>query len=98
MAFNRREALLPVTPGYPASAAIVNSLFQSVEPVQALVQAGVGLVVGRFDFTIRYEQSLTPYTRRFTFDDITYGYEQHIRQGLLTAGIMLYKPKALPMH
>jgi hypothetical protein len=94
VAFNQREASLPVTPGYPASAAIFNSLLQSVEPVQALVQAGVGIVVGRFDFNLRLEQSLTPYTRRFTFEGVTYRYEQQVRQGLLTAGILLYKPKA----
>ena len=96
LAFNQREAPLPVKPGFPASEAIFNSLFQSVEPVQALVQAGVGITFGRFDFNLRVEQSLTPYTQRFTFDGITYRYEQQIRQGLFTAGFLLYKRNATP--
>lgn len=96
LALNQREAPLPVKPGYPASAVIFNSLFQSVEPVQLLAQAGVGIVFGRFDFNLRVEQSFTPYTRRFTFNGTTYRYEQQLRQGLFTAGFLLYKSKALP--
>ncbi len=96
LTFNQRENLLEVTPGYPASAAIFNSLFQSVQPVQLLGQLGVGVTFGRFDFNLRLEQSLTPYTRRFTFDGSTYGYRQQIRQGLATAGFLLYKAKPQP--
>ncbi len=91
VAFNQQEAILPVQPGYPASAAIYNSLFQSVKPVQLLAQAGIGIVAGRFDFNLRLEQSFTPYTQQFSFDGITYLYQQHIRQGLFTAGFLLYK-------
>jgi hypothetical protein len=91
IAFNQREAALPVRKGYPASDAIYNSLFASVLPVQLLAQAGVGVAFGRFDLSLRFEQSLTPYTRRFAFDGTTYRYEQQIRQGLFTAGILLYK-------
>jgi len=57
--------------------------------VQLLAQAGVGITFGRFDFNLRLEQSLTPYTRRFTFDGTTCRYEQQLRQGLFTAGILL---------
>lgn len=96
LAFNQREAPLPVKSGFPASEAIFNSLFQSVEPVQLLVQAGIGVTLGRFDFNLRVEQSLTPYTRRFIFDGTTYRYEQQIRQGLFTAGFLLYKNKKPP--
>ena len=97
IALNEREALLPEPSGaYPASAKIYNTLTQSVIPWQALAQLGIGFTVGRFDFSARLEQSLTPYTRRFTFDGKTYGYRQQIRQGLLTAGFLLYKRKAPP--
>jgi len=91
LAFNQQESQLPVRKGYPASDAIYNSLFASVLPVQLLAQAGVGVTFGRFDFNLRFEQSLTPYTRRFTFDGTTYRYEQQLRQGLFTAGVLLYK-------
>ncbi|GAB3635533.1 hypothetical protein GCM10027422_11230 [Hymenobacter arcticus] len=98
LALNQREALLNVRPGYPASDAIFNSLFRSVEPVQLLAQAGIGITFGRFDFNLRVEQSLTPYTKRFIFEGTTYGYKQQVRQGLLTAGFLLYKPKAAPAY
>lgn len=91
--FNQQQALLNVKPGYPATEAIYNSFYQSVEPVQLLGQVGVGFLVGRFDFNLRYEQSLTPYTRRFVYDGNSYGYRQQIRQGLFTAGFLLYKSK-----
>lgn len=54
-----------------------------------LGQVGVGFVAGRFDFQVRYEQSLTPYSRRFTYAGNTHGYRQEIRQGLFTAGFLL---------
>lgn len=98
LAFNQQESQLPVRKGYPASEAIYNSLFASVLPVQLLAQVGVGVTFGRFDFNLRFEQSLTPYSRRFTFDGTTYRYEQQLRQGLFTAGVLLYKrrPAAAP--
>jgi len=91
LALNLREADILERPGYPASGAIYNSLNRSVEPIQLAAQVGIGYLVGRFDFSLRLEQSLTPYTRRFTFERNTYEYKQHIRQGLLTAGFLLYK-------
>jgi len=94
LAFNRRESI-EVNPQYPITA-VYSSLYQSVEPVELLGQVGVGVTFGRFDFNLRIEQSLTPYTRRFTFDGGTYGYRQQIRQGLFTAGILLYKAKPQP--
>ncbi|MDJ0366129.1 hypothetical protein QMK33_13285 [Hymenobacter sp. H14-R3] len=99
VARNQREALLTETPGaYPASAKLYNSLSQSVITWQTLAQLGIGITVGRFDFNARLEQSLTPYTRRLTFDGTTYGYKQQIRQGLLTAGFLLYKRKETPAY
>ena len=89
---NRREALVAVDPASPSSA-VSNSLVQSVEPVQLLGQVGVGFLAGRFDFNLRYEQSLTPYSRRFVFENNFYGYRQQVRQGLFTAGFLLYKNK-----
>lgn len=91
LALNLREADILERPGYPASDAIYNSLNRSVEPLQLAAQVGIGYLVGRFDFSLRFEQSLTPYTRRFAFEGNTYGYEQQIRQGLFTAGFLLYK-------
>jgi len=94
LALNQREPLLPKKPGvYPATNELYNSLTQSVITAQITGQVGIGFTAGRFDFSLRLEQSLTPYTRRFTFDGTTYGYRQQIRQGLLTAGILLYKRK-----
>lgn len=95
LALNLREADIPEKPGYPASGTIYNSLNRSVEPVQLAAQVGIGYLLGRFDFSLRLEQSLTPYTRRFTFEGTTYGYRQQIRQGLFTAGFLLYKRRAV---
>lgn len=91
MALNLREADIPEKLGYPASDAIYNSLNRSVEPLQLAAQVGIGYLLGRLDFSLRIEQSLTPYTRQFAFEGNTYRYEQQIRQGLLTAGFLLYK-------
>lgn len=98
VAFNQRENQLAVQPGsFPATEAIYNSLYQSVEPTQLLAQLGIGYLVGRFDFNLRLEQSLTPYTNRFTFDGITYRYRQQIRQEMLTIGFLLYKGQPQPV-
>jgi hypothetical protein len=90
LTYNQREKLLELNANYPI-AAVYNSLYQSVETVQLLAQVGVGIVAGRFDFNLRYEQSLTPYSRRLVYDGTSYGYRQQIRQGLFTAGFLLYK-------
>ncbi|MDO7884558.1 hypothetical protein [Hymenobacter cheonanensis] len=92
LALNQQQAQLAAPSG--SVAAVYNSLFQTVEPIQLLVQAGVGVTFRRFDFNLRLEQSLTPYTRRGTFEGNSYGYEQQIRQGLFTAGFLLYKRRA----
>lgn len=92
LALNQRQTQSTAAPG--SIGAVYNSLFQTVEPVQLLVQAGVGFLAGRFDFNLRLEQSLTPYTRRGTFEGTTYGYEQQVRQGLFTAGFLLYRRRA----
>ena len=95
LAINRREALLEVTADHP-SLAVYNSLNQSVERVELLAQIGIGVTFGRFDFNLRLEQSLTPYSNSFTLDGVSYHYKQHIRQGLATAGFLLYKAKPRP--
>lgn len=93
LALNLRETSINDTSGQPSSAGVANSLNRSVEPVQLLAQVGVGYTTGRFDFNLRLEQSLTPYTRQFTFGGATYGYRQQIRQGLFMAGFLLYRRK-----
>ena len=94
LALNQQQAQINVSASSNKQVATAyNSLFATVIPVQLLVQAGIGVQFGRFDFNLRLEQSLTPYTRRGTFEGATYGYEQQIRQGLFTAGVLLYKPK-----
>ncbi len=87
LAVNQRQQ---ADPGYHLSE-LYNSLYQSVEPVNVLGQVGVGFVTGRFDFQLRYERSLTPYSRRFTFEGKVHSYRQEIRQCLLTAGFLLHK-------
>ncbi len=95
VAVNQREPLLAEPVGtYPASAKIYNALSQSVITCQALAQLGIGITWGRFDFNARLEHSLTPYTRKFIFDGNAYRYTQHIRQGLLTVGFLLYKHRS----
>jgi hypothetical protein len=96
LALNQRETI-EVLAQHPLTA-IYNSLYQSVKPVQLLAQVGVGVVVGRFDFNLRYEQGLTPYSTRFTYEGNVYGYRQQVRQGLFTAGILLYKSKPTPVQ
>ena len=91
LVLNQREQI-EVSAQYPLTA-LYSSLYQSVEPVQLLGHVGIGFLAGRFDFNLRYEQSLTPYSRRFTFEGSTYGYRQQVRQGLFTAGFLLYKNK-----
>lgn len=95
LAFNRREATLAVDSSRPVLA-VYNSLYQSVEPLQLLGQVGVGFLAERFDFNLRFEQSLTPYSRRLVYDGNSYGYRQRIRQGLFTVGFLLHKAKPQP--
>jgi hypothetical protein len=93
LALNQRETI-EVSARYPLTA-IYHSLYQSVHPLHLLAQVCVGVVVGRFDFNLRYEQGLTPYTTRFEYEGNSYGYRQQLRQGLFTAGLLLYKRKQL---
>jgi len=94
LAINQREAVLDTT--NHTSLNVYNSLNQSVIRVQLLGQVGVGVTFGRFDFNLRLEQSLTPYSNSFILNGTTYSYRQQIRQGLATAGFLLYKAKPQP--
>lgn len=94
LAINRREAVLDTT--HHASLTVYNSLNSSVARVQLLGQVGVGVTFGRFDFNLRLEQSLTSYSNSFTLAGTTYSYKQQVRQGLATAGFLLYKAKPQP--
>jgi len=96
LAYNLRAEPGEVRPDTRINDEIYNSLMRSVNRVQLLAQVGVGVTFGRFDFNLRYEHSLTPYTRRFTFQGLTYGYNQRIRQGLFTTGFALYKRRVEP--
>ena len=70
--------------------AVYHSLAEAVEPVQLLGQVGLGLKVWRLDLGLRYEQSLTPYSRQITFDEQTQGFHQRTNQFILSAGVLLY--------
>lgn len=74
----------------PATPPVYRSLYQAVEPAQLLGQAGVGLQVWHLDLGLRYEQSLTPYSRQVTFDGQTQGFHQRTNQFILSAGVLLY--------
>lgn len=76
--------------GPSATDAVYRSLYEAVAPTQLLGQVGVGLQVWRLDFGLRYEQSLTPYSRQLTYQGQTQGFHQHTSQFLLSVGALLY--------
>lgn len=76
--------------GPSATAAVYRSLYEAVAPAQLLGQVGVGLQVWRLDFGLRYEQSLTPYSRQLIYQGQTQGFHQHTNQLLLSVGALLY--------
>ncbi|NML66523.1 hypothetical protein HHL22_15045 [Hymenobacter sp. RP-2-7] len=76
--------------GQSSTAAVYRSLYEAVEPVQLLAQAGLGLQVWRLDFGLRYEQSLTPYTRQVTYQGQTQDFHQRTNQFILSLGVLLY--------
>jgi len=88
LAFNRRDK-----PGYDPSfkpMELYNSLNRSVEKVQLLGQLGLGIQLWRFDLTARYEHSLTPYTKAFTYQQQAYAYRQRTGQAIFGLGFLLY--------
>ncbi|GAA3957113.1 hypothetical protein [Hymenobacter antarcticus] len=74
---------------------LVQSLYDSVVPVQLLAQAGIGTTFWRFDVSARYEHSLTPYTRRFEYAGQQYAYRQSTSQVILNLGFLLYDSRRL---
>lgn len=70
--------------------AVYRSLYNAVEPVQLLGQVGLGFQVWRLDFSLRYEHSLTPYTREVTYQGQTQGFHQGTSQVMLSLGALLY--------
>jgi hypothetical protein len=84
LAAQLRETAQPPTPE------VYRSLYEAVAPVQLLGQVGVGLQVWRLDFGLRYEHSLTPYSRQLTYQGQTQGFHQRTNQFILSAGVLLY--------
>jgi hypothetical protein len=70
--------------------AVYRSLYNAVEPVQLLAQAGLGFQVWRLDFGLRYEHSLTSYSREVTYLGQTQGFHQSTSQVMLSVGALLY--------
>jgi hypothetical protein len=73
-----------------AATEVYRSLYEAVAPAQLLGQVGVGLQVWHLDFGLRYEHSLTPYTREITYQGQTQGFHQRTNQFILSAGVLLY--------
>lgn len=72
------------------TAEVYRSLYDAVAPAQLLGQVGVGLQVWHLDFGLRYEHSLTPYSRQLTYQGQTQGFHQRTNQFILSAGVLLY--------
>ncbi len=86
LALQQRE----LVEGTSSTAAVYRSLYEAVAPAQLLGQVGVGLQVWRLDFGLRYEQSLTPFSRQVTYQGQTQGLHQHTSQLMLSVGALLY--------
>jgi hypothetical protein len=76
--------------GSSSTAEVYRSLYNAVERTQLLGQVGLGFQVWRLDFGLRYEHSLTPYTRQVTYLGQTQGFHQRTSQLMLSAGVLLY--------
>ena len=87
LAFNLRDEF-----GFPDLPynELVESIYQGTQRVQLLAQAGIGVKLWRFDLNARYEHSLTPYSREFTYNGQTYDYHQTTSQLMLNLGFLLY--------
>ncbi|WBA41824.1 hypothetical protein [Hymenobacter canadensis] len=70
--------------------ALQSAIYGSAVRYQVLGQLGLGGQFGRFDLNARYERSLTPYSREFSFQGQTYAYRQRSGQVLFTAGFLLH--------
>lgn len=76
--------------GTSKSREVYRSLFSAVERGQLLGQVGLGFQVWRLDFGLRYEHSLTPYSREVTYLGQTQGFHQSTSQVMLSVGALLY--------
>jgi hypothetical protein len=76
--------------GSSSTAEVYRSLYNAVERTQLLGQVGLGFQVWRLDVGLRYEHSLTPYTRQVTYLGQTQGFHQSTNQVMLSAGVLLY--------
>ncbi len=85
-----RQLREKVTASQSSPDAVYGSLYNAVERQQLLAQLGVGLQVWRLDLGLRYEQSLTPYTRQVTYAGLTQGFHQRTNQFIISAGVLLY--------
>ncbi|TDN37678.1 hypothetical protein A8B98_03930 [Hymenobacter sp. UV11] len=85
-----RQLRQQITASQIASNAVFSSLYEAVERQQLLAQVGVGLQVWRLDLGLRYEQSLTPYSRQITYAGQTQGFHQRTNQLIFSAGVLLY--------
>jgi hypothetical protein len=88
LAVNRREK--DIHDPFYRPYELVNSLNRSVVRTQLLGQLGLGLQLGRFELTARYEHSLTPYTREFVYRQQTYAYRQRTGQAIFGLGFLVY--------
>jgi hypothetical protein len=76
--------------GNSAGTEIYRSLYAAVERGQVLGQVGLGFQVWHLDFGLRYEHSLTPYSREVTYLGQTQGFHQSTSQVMLSVGALLY--------
>ncbi|TVT37798.1 hypothetical protein FNT36_21765 [Hymenobacter setariae] len=76
--------------GTSSTAEVYRSLYGAVERGQLLGQVGFGFQVWRLDFGLRYEHSLTPYTREVTYLGQTQNFHQRTSQVMLSIGALLY--------
>ena len=69
---------------------VYRSFYEAVEQRQLLGQAGVGVQFWHFDLNLRYEHSLTPYSRQLTYQGQTQAFHQRTNQFIFGLGLLLY--------
>ncbi|MGY2132275.1 outer membrane beta-barrel protein [Hymenobacter sp. HD11105] len=77
----------------PELQAAMNALNAKPDRLQAAVQVGAGVTLGRVDLNVRYEWSLSPYKQSFptSGSDNSPYLTRRLQQLILEAGIQLYK-------